>query len=335
MQKTVAIVEDNNDIRTRFVDVFSSAADIVCIGAYANAEDFLSEYLHILPDVVFMDIQLPGMDGIECIKQLKAKNRNTHFIMYSVFENSESIFSAIKAGATGYLLKSTPSEKLVSSVHEILNGESPMTGTVAMKVIKAFQAPLPGSVAVLSERENTILANLSKGYRYKDIAEKLCISTETVRTHIRNIYEKLQVNSRTEAINKSRQLAGVAVEKYLNSNVKPGDEEACFHKINEVFKNKKPFLQEKFSITALSAETGFPVYVISQTINRRFNMGFFDLINKCRIEEALLLLKTEGGKITAEGIGYQCGFGSRTAFYNAFKKVTGATPGGMIADNRA
>lgn len=327
MQKKIVIVEDNDEIRFRFIDIFSNTDDIECIGVYSNAEDFISEFSLLKPDIVFMDIQLPGISGIDCIRQLKSYHNETHFIIFTIFENSENIFNAIKAGATGYLLKSTPADKLISSVYEILRGESPMSGSIAMKVIKAFQAPASSDFDSLSQREQTILQYLTKGYRYKDIAEELFISIETVRTHIRNIYEKLQVNSRYELLNK----AGISQisenTKYISSNVKPEDEENCYHKLLTFFEAEKLFLKEKLSISQVAEMINYPVYIVSQTINKRFNMGFFDIVNHYRVLHAIQLLKDLQDNISIEGIGYQCGFTSRTAFYKAFKKETGNSPG--------
>ena len=246
MNTRIAIVEDTDEIRNRFVEIMSTEPDIECVGVYCNAEDFLSEYNYIRPEVVFMDINLPGMSGVDCIKMAKRSSKNTHFIVYSIFENSEIVFQAIKAGATGYLLKSTPREKLISSIKEILKGESPMSGSIAMKVVTAFQeTPKSSDSDLLSKRENEILNLLSKGFRYKDIADQLFISIETVRTHIRNIYEKLQVKSRTEALNKIDQKNSLDTDKYLNSSVKNEDEEICYQKIKSHFEHTKPYIEEK------------------------------------------------------------------------------------------
>lgn len=331
MKTRIAIVEDTDEIRNRFVEIMSSETDIECVGVYCTAEDFLSECNYIKPEVVFMDINLPGISGVECIEICKKSLKNSHFIVYSIFENSEVVFQAIKAGATGYLLKSTPKEKLVSSIKEILKGESPMSGSIAMKVVMAFQeSPKKTDSELLSKRENEILDLLSKGFRYKDIAEQLFISIETVRTHIRNIYEKLQVKSRTEAINKTDQKNYLDTDKYLNSSVKNEDEEICYQKIKSYFEHSKPYTEEKYTITKLAKDVGFPVYVVSQTINKRFKMGYFDFVNHYRIEESIKMLKESNGKITIEGIAYQCGFCSRTSFYSAFKKETGQNPTSFI-----
>lgn len=335
MNTRIAIVEDNDEIRGRFIEIMSEQIDIICVGSYTNAEDFISEFGFLKPDVVFMDIHLPGMNGIDCITIGKTINTKSHFIIYTIFENNEMIYNAIKAGATGYLLKSTPREKLVASIHEIIRGESPMTGSIAMKILTAFQQKIKEPESnLLSKRENEILGFLSKGYRYKEIAELLFISIETVRTHIRNIYEKLQVNSRTEALNKAENRDNLTLKRYTNSSVKIEDEENCFQKIQELFKNEKPFLQEKYSIGRLAKDIDFPVYIVSQTINRRFNQGYFDFINRHRINEVIQLLKTSSNKITIEGIAYQCGFCSRTSFYSAFKKETGENPSKFIQNQK-
>ena len=327
----LAIVEDNEDLRNRFVELFTSHQNIECVGNYFNAEDFLSEFQYIRPDVVFMDIHLPGMDGIKCIEKIKKHDQSTHFIVYTIFENTEMVLNAIKAGATGYLLKNTGSDKLVSAVEEILRGESPMSGSIAGKVIKAFQQQIKKPESrFLSQRENEILDLLAKGYRYKDIAKELFISIETVRTHIRSIYEKLQVNSGIEAIFKTRADFGINLIPYTNTNVSQNEEEECFISIKKLFEENKPFLNEKYCLGKLAKQVGYPVYVVSQTVNRRFKMGFFELINHYRIKEAINMLKCMDERITIEGIAYQCGFCSRSTFYSAFKKETGMTPGEFL-----
>ncbi|MBN2747554.1 MAG: response regulator [Bacteroidales bacterium] len=325
MSINVTIVEDHDDIRNRLEELIHSNFNLA--GSYSNAEDFLSELPFVKNQVVFMDIHLPGLTGIEAIILARRKYPQIQFIVYTIFETDEIVFEAIKAGATGYLLKSSSGEKIIESVHQIIRGESPMSGIIAMKVVKAMQNTNPQlHNQTLSARENEILNKLSKGYRYKEIANQLFISVETVRTHIRNIYEKLQVNSKTEALNKINESSKKTGERYLNSSVKPEDEEICFQKINQLMETEKPYLLEKITISKLAELAGWPVYVVSQTINRKFNMGFFDLINQYRINLALELLKTNRKNYTIEGVAFQSGFSSKTAFYNAFKKQTGMSP---------
>ncbi len=325
MRINVTIVEDHDDIRSRLEELIQSNFNLV--GSYSNAEDFLSELPFVKNQVVFMDIHLPGISGIEAILLAHRKYPQIQFIVYTIFETDEIVFDTIKAGATGYLLKSSPGEKIIESVNQIVHGESPMSGIIAMKVVKAMQnnnQQLHNQI--LSARENEILNKLSKGFRYKEIANQLFISVETVRTHIRNIYEKLQVNSKTEALNKIKDDSKKMGERYLNSAVKEEDEESCFQKIKQLMETEKPFLFEKITISKLAELAGWPVYVVSQTINRKFNMGFFDLINHYRISLAIELLKTSRKNFTIEGVAFQSGFSSKTAFYNAFKKQTGMSP---------
>lgn len=174
-------------------------------GAYENAEEAIASIPLLQPDVILVDIHLPGQSGINCIEKLRPVCSNTQFIMCTSLEDNDTIFNALKAGANGYLTKSTPPARLLEAIIEVHSGGSPMSTNIARKVIGSFQLTTSTSTnefEALSKREQEILQLLSKGFRYKEIAEKLFISVETVRTHVRNIYEKLQVNSRTEAINK-------------------------------------------------------------------------------------------------------------------------------------
>lgn len=204
MSINVAIVEDDNDIRKGLCNLLGLMDEIYCINSYSKAEDFIKDIENLQVDVVMMDINLPLMSGIECVKVLKEKNPQVQFLMCTAYEDSDKIFDSLCAGATGYILKSTTKEKLEEAIKEIYNGGSPMSTQIARKVVTSFQRELTKNehLEKLSQREKEILELLTKGYRYKEIASDLFISTETVRTHIRNIYEKLQVQSRTEAINK-------------------------------------------------------------------------------------------------------------------------------------
>ena len=204
MPVNVAIVEDDAEVRNALVELFQNTDDFILAGAFENAEDFVSDF-NIMPiDVVVMDIHLPGNSGIETIKKLKPTRRETQYLMFTVFEDEDKIFDSLCAGATGYLLKNTPSEKIAEAVIELNNGGSPMSAQIARKVVQSFR-PKPdnsGLFSLFTSREVELLDYLSKGYRYKEIAGYLFISTETVRTHIRNIYQKLEVQSRTDALNK-------------------------------------------------------------------------------------------------------------------------------------
>lgn len=176
----------------------------VCAETFANGEEAVKKLPAICPDVALMDINLPGINGIEAVRKLKAQCSNTQFIMSTVYEDDESIFESLKAGASGYLLKKTAPSKILDSITEVYNGGSPMSSQIARKVIASFQQKKQSidDAEILTQREKEILKSLAKGLRYKEIAGELNIGLETVRTHTRNIYEKLQVQSRTEAINK-------------------------------------------------------------------------------------------------------------------------------------
>ena len=198
----IAIVEDDKTVRDGLQMLLNGSPGFSCVAAYSNGEDAVTGLPEVNPDVVLMDINLPGMNGIECILSLKEQNLSMLFIMLTVFENTDAIFQSLSAGASGYLLKQTPPAKLLESIQDVFHGGSPMSGEIARKVVQSFQHPAAASKQLpgLTKREEEILSYLVKGYFYKEIAGLLFISTETVRTHIRNIYEKLQVRTRTEAI---------------------------------------------------------------------------------------------------------------------------------------
>jgi DNA-binding NarL/FixJ family response regulator len=200
----VIIVEDDKEIREWITDVIRSAEDLQVEAVFKDAESCAEMYHELNPGIVIMDIQLPGMSGIECVRQLKPLKPEVHFMMFTVFEEDNKVFESLRAGATGYILKNYPPEKITEAVRDLYRGGSPMSAIIARKVISSFN-PETGKESEyhkLSKREKELLTLLSKGYRYKEIADQLFISIETVRTHIRNIYEKLHVQSRTEAINK-------------------------------------------------------------------------------------------------------------------------------------
>ena len=205
MPITVAIVEDNDKLRATLARVLNRAAGFQCVSDYQNAEDALREIPKVGPNVVLMDINLPGMNGVECVRQLKAANPQIQVMMLTVYEDTENIFDALAAGANGYMLKRTPTPELLEAITEVHRGGSPMTMHIARKVVQSFQkapaAPVPATEN-LSEREQQVLDLLSHGLMYKEIAEKLSLSYETVHTYIRRIYEKLQVRTRTEAVAK-------------------------------------------------------------------------------------------------------------------------------------
>lgn len=199
---TVAIVEDNTEIRKSLEILISGTTDFEFLGSYSNAEVAISDLPKKNPDVVLMDINLPGENGIVCVRKLKPILISTNFIILTMYDDSEKVFEALKSGASGYLLKRTPPSKLLESIKEVYLGGSPMSMQIARMVVKSFSnVPTKSEPSnTLTERENEILENLSRGMRYKEIADSLFISIDTVRTHIRKIYEKLQVHSKTEAI---------------------------------------------------------------------------------------------------------------------------------------
>lgn len=198
----VAVVEDDLTVRTVLEILLNGSPGFTCAAAYSDGEDAVAGLPGIDPDVVLMDINLPGISGIECISRLREQGHRMLFIMLTVFEDSDAIFQSLQAGASGYLLKQTPPAKLLEAIQEVHQGGSPMSREIARRVIQSFQRPLPGesSENALTRREEEIISYLIKGLLYKEIANKLTIGTETVRTHIRHIYDKLQVRTRSEAI---------------------------------------------------------------------------------------------------------------------------------------
>jgi DNA-binding NarL/FixJ family response regulator len=204
MNISIAIVEDLDEVRQGLHDFIVLKPEFYVVGTYKTAEGAIQEVPLLKPDIVIMDINLPGVSGIECIKQLKSKVPHTQFMMFTVYENDENVFEALKAGATGYLLKNTEMAQIAEALKDLYNGGSPMSVTIARKLVSVFQNQRQenASTSMLSNRENEILQLLSKGLLYKEISDKLSISVNTVRQHIHNIYEKLQVQNRTEAINK-------------------------------------------------------------------------------------------------------------------------------------
>ncbi len=201
----VVIIEDIKEIREGLQMLIDGSDGYTCIQTFANGEEALEKLPQLCPDVALMDINLPGISGIDAVRILKTKCIHTQFIMSTVYEDDESIFESLKAGASGYLLKKTAPVKILDAITEVYQGGSPMSGQIARKVIATFHQkdPIEGS-ELLTDREKEILKSLAKGLRYKEIASEFNIKLETVRSHVRNIYEKLQVQSRTEAINRIR-----------------------------------------------------------------------------------------------------------------------------------
>ncbi|MFI5130421.1 MAG: response regulator [Chitinophagales bacterium] len=205
MSITLAIVEDLDEVRDGLKNFLTLSSEFNVLDTFKTAEEALHDIPRLKPDIVIMDINLPGMNGIECIRQVKNKTLGTQFMMFTVYENDEKVFEALKAGASGYLLKNTGLLQMSEALKELYKGGSPMSANIARKLVSVFHAQEKNAVPVetLSNRENEILQWLAKGLLYKEIAEQLFISTSTVRQHIHKIYEKLHVQNRTEALNKA------------------------------------------------------------------------------------------------------------------------------------
>jgi DNA-binding NarL/FixJ family response regulator len=206
MAKTVIVVEDDRGLRDQLVKILNSAPGVRCVGACISGEDAVRLVPLKKPDVVLMDIQLPGMSGIDCVAQLTQILPGLHIVMLTVYEDSESIFRALKAGANGYLVKSSPPARLLEAILDVSKGGAPMSSPIARKVVQHFHLlRSPGTRAEdLSPREGEVLELLASGYIYKEIGDKLGIGVETVRTYVKNICEKMHVRSRLEAVAKHR-----------------------------------------------------------------------------------------------------------------------------------
>lgn len=203
MPINVAIVEDVKDIREGLQALINFSAGFSCTHVYSSGEEAEAALPALMPDVVLMDINLPGISGIECVRKIRTQCPATQFIMSTVYEDDENIFESLKAGATGYLLKKTEPALILEGIRQVYEGQSPMSPQIARRVISSFQKQDSiDASTLLSPKEKEILKALAKGLRYKEIADAQCLSLQTVRTHTRHIYEKLQVQSRTEALNK-------------------------------------------------------------------------------------------------------------------------------------
>jgi DNA-binding NarL/FixJ family response regulator len=200
----VSIVEDNARFRGGLEKLIQSNPGFQCASVHPSAESALAGLPTTQPQVVLMDINLPGMNGVDCVRQLKTLLPHTEIMMLTVYENTELIFQALTAGAMGYLLKQTPPNELLNAIRDVHNGGSPMSSHIARKIVAAFQQPAVPAKGMenLTPREQEVLDLLSKGFLYKEIGDALKISYDTVHAHIRRIYEKLQVRSRTEAVAK-------------------------------------------------------------------------------------------------------------------------------------
>ena len=200
----VAVVEDNGGLRRSFVRLVNATPGMTCAGSWPEAESAIKQLPVLKPDVVLMDINLPGMSGIECTAQLKQLCPKVQVIMVTVYEDADSIFRALQSGACGYMLKRASSDEILGAINEVRNGGAPMTSGIARKVVQAFQkTPLTSDdTAELSEREREILDFCAQGFVNKEIADRLNISYWTVKNHVKHIYEKLHVRSRSEALMK-------------------------------------------------------------------------------------------------------------------------------------
>ncbi|MCC6722341.1 MAG: response regulator transcription factor [Bacteroidia bacterium] len=199
----VILVEDDTDILEYIVSLLIKNNELEIVKTFNNFDSAKNEIKEIYADVAVVDIHLDRSSGIDLVKEIKPELMDLQFIMYTALYDAETVFAALKAGATGYLTKETPPQKLADAIIDAYNGGSPMSSDIARKIVKSFHQIEKNKInEQLSKRENEIIYMLADGLRYKEIADKLFLSTETVRKHIRNIYEKLHVNSRTDALNK-------------------------------------------------------------------------------------------------------------------------------------
>jgi DNA-binding NarL/FixJ family response regulator len=201
MKIGIAVVEDNHELRESWVRRLNAHPKLRCVASCESAEVALQRLPECRPDVVLMDINLPGMSGIRCTASLRQLLPKAQILMLTIYSNNDYIFEALESGANGYLLKSSSSEEVIRSIFNVMEGGAPMTGQIARRVIEAFRRPAPHGVSEvqLTEREKEILQYLAQGYSNKEIASKLTVSVSTVRTHVEHIYEKLHVRCRTQA----------------------------------------------------------------------------------------------------------------------------------------
>jgi DNA-binding NarL/FixJ family response regulator len=202
--RRVAIVEDDSGLRDRLQNILKSASGVCCVGTYGSAEKALEGMVAVQPDVILMDINLPGISGIECVARLRNDLPAVHVIMLTVYEDSERIFQALQAGADGYLVKSSPTDVLLRAIEDVHQGGAPMSSHIARKVVRQFRQNDPGPAKDepegLAPREREVLNLLASGFVYKEIADQLGIGTETVKTYVKNICKKLHVRNRLEAV---------------------------------------------------------------------------------------------------------------------------------------
>jgi DNA-binding NarL/FixJ family response regulator len=204
MKKSVILVEDDSRLRAQLLQILQTIDDIQCLGTCSSAEEALELVPRKKPDVVLMDIKLPNMSGIQCVYELKKVLPALQVIMVTIYEDSERIFKALKAGASGYLVKSGPPEQLIAAIRDVFSGGAPMSGHIARKVVQHFHSlgPAPEPANNLSPREQQVISLLASGYLYKEIGARLNIGVETVRTYVKSICQKMHVRSRIEAVAK-------------------------------------------------------------------------------------------------------------------------------------
>jgi DNA-binding NarL/FixJ family response regulator len=204
MKKTVVVVEDDTGLREQLAKILKTAPDIAFVGAYASAEDALPKIAHLQPNVVLMDIKLPGMSGTQCVVEIKKMPQSSQVIMVTVYEDSDSIFGALKAGADGYIIKSDSPDQLLNAIRNVSDGGGSMSIPIARKVIQYFHliGASTDETENLSPREREVLDLLAQGYIYKEIGCMLTIGVATVRTHVQHICHKMHVRSRVEAVAK-------------------------------------------------------------------------------------------------------------------------------------
>ena len=202
MSIKVAIVDDDEGIRASLSTLIRRASFCQLTGDYPDAETALKEIPRHPPNVVLMDINMPGMKGTECVRQLKSQLPAVQFLMLTVYEDSDSLFNSLKAGASGYLLKRTASARLLEAIRDVHGGGAPMTPQLARRVVHFFSKPVDQAspISLLTPGEKEFLEQLANGYAYKEIADRMKISIDTVRSYVRTVYEKLHVHSRTEAV---------------------------------------------------------------------------------------------------------------------------------------
>ncbi|WP_395053682.1 response regulator [Flavobacterium sp.] len=199
---TICIIEDLIEIQKGLQSIIETDSRFSLLQSFENAEDAIAQLPLLNPDIVLTDINLPNKSGIDCITEIKAKIPNSQFIMFTIYEDNDQVFEALKAGANGYILKNTSPEKIIEALVELNDGGSPMSPKIARKVLSSFNISNNNVCELISKRELEVLELLSKGFLYKEIADKLNIAISTVKRHLNHIYAKLQVQNKTEAVNK-------------------------------------------------------------------------------------------------------------------------------------